>query len=112
MADQADAAPQPVAWHWVEDPYGANDHHTVYEDPQDARFAPLYAAPPDAEAIRQGERERAQARIAALEAVIKAHNAKLTHACVTHPFTARCAALSKDGECLYCPMRFAIELPA
>ena len=56
--------------------------------------------------------ESAQARIAALEAVIAEHNARLTHACATHPFTARCAALSKDGECLYCPMRFAIEVPA
>jgi len=56
--------------------------------------------------------DAAQARIAALEAVIAAHNARLTHACATHPFTARCAALSKDGECLYCPLRLTIEMPA
>lgn len=40
---------EPVAWHWVEDPFGANERHVVFDDPKDPKWTPLYSAPPPAE---------------------------------------------------------------
>jgi hypothetical protein len=38
-------AGEPVAWLWVEDPWGANEHRVVFDDPHDSKWTPLYTSP-------------------------------------------------------------------
>jgi len=32
----------PVAWYWLEDPWGISEYHVVWEDPEDSKWTPLY----------------------------------------------------------------------
>jgi hypothetical protein len=71
----AAAAPQvePVAWLWIEDPFGANEHHVVFEDPESPKWRPLYAAPAplalSAERLRRDNENLRTVMIAAAEEI-------------------------------------------